>query len=87
MLMNVDDVLAELCRNSPNLPERMIRQQVAAPRVGFEIHDLALCHPSFAGSCELSLCATSSMLIAATSDALEDWMNRLVRATAKSAFP
>ena len=57
MLINVDDVLAELCRNSPNLPERMIRQQVAAPRVGFEIHDLALSRLSLAGSCELALSA------------------------------
>ena len=35
----------------------MIRQQGAAPRVGFAIHDLAQCRVSLAGSCELSLCA------------------------------
>ena len=55
---------------------RKIRQQGAAPRVGFEIHDLALCRLSFA-------CAAASYRPPRSSpSALEDRPRALARRTA-----
>ena len=54
----------------------MIRQQGAVPRRGFELHDLALCRPSLASSCELcrALRGHAEVLL----DLLDHWPAALV---------